>query len=127
MARQALSPGNEDRPFQPRDPPNGAILVDVENMTYISPQVRLHQESAVPINVNNPEADALTRRFAAMTGLGITEAIVTAMREAIERRRAAETAVQTAARLREKHGLRVSDQIRTPLAREAFDEMWGEG
>ena len=81
----------------------------------------------MPINVNNPEADALTRRFAAMTGLGITEAIVTAMREAIERRRAAETALQTAARLREKHGLRVTDQIRTPLAREVFDEMWSEG
>ena len=30
----------------------------------------------MPINVNNPEADALTRRFAKMAGVGITDAIV---------------------------------------------------
>jgi antitoxin VapB len=80
----------------------------------------------MPINVNNPEADALTRRFAAMTGLGITEAIVTAMREAIGRRRDAETPRQTAARLREKYGIRITDQTRKPLGREVFDAMWKE-
>ena len=79
------------------------------------------------INVNNPEADALTRRFAAMTGLGITQAIVTAMREAIERRCEAETPRQTAARLREKHGVRITDQTMKPLGREVFDAMWNEG
>lgn len=43
----------------------------------------------MPINVNNPEADALTRTFAEMAGVGITEAIVIAMREAIARPRGA--------------------------------------
>ena len=38
------------------------------------------------INVNNAEADALTREFATMAGVSITDAIVIAMKEAIERR-----------------------------------------
>ncbi len=80
----------------------------------------------MPINVNNPEADALTREFAAMEGVGITDAIAIAMREAIARRRAAETPLATAARLREKHGVALGPGARKPLPRAAFDAMWGE-
>lgn len=80
----------------------------------------------MPINVNNPEADALTRKFAQLEGVGITDAIVIAMREAIERRRGAETPRQTAARLRAKHGVTLGDATRAALPREAFDEMWDE-
>ena len=80
----------------------------------------------MPINVNNPQADALTRKFAQMAGVGITDAIVIAMREAIERRRGAETPRQTAARLRAKHGVTLGEEARTPLPKEAFDEMWGK-
>lgn len=78
------------------------------------------------LNVNNPEADTLTRKFAALAGVSITDAIVIAMKEAIERRRAAETPLQAARRLREKHGIKLSETARFPLPREAFDEMWGE-
>jgi len=78
----------------------------------------------VPINVNNPEADALTRRFAALAGVGITEAIVIAMREAIARRHPGETPQATAARLREKHGITLSEAARTPLPRDVYDAMW---
>ncbi|MDG4674757.1 type II toxin-antitoxin system VapB family antitoxin [Shinella sp. 838] len=81
----------------------------------------------MPINVNNPEADALTRRFAQMAGVGITDAIVIAMREAIERRRHAETPLETAARLRQKHGVSMNDETRKPLSRDVFDAMWSEG
>lgn len=80
----------------------------------------------MPINVNNPQADALTRKFAAMAGVGITDAIVIAMKEAIERRRGAETPLQTAARLRERHGITVSSETSKPLPRRVFDEMWDE-
>jgi antitoxin VapB len=76
------------------------------------------------INVNNAKADALTRKFAQMAGVGITDAIVIAMKEAIERRRRAETPRQTAARLRAKHGITIDAKARLPLGREAFDEMW---
>lgn len=81
----------------------------------------------MPINVNNPEADALTRKFAKLAGVNITDAIVIAMKEAIERRRDAETPLQTAARLREKHGITLRDEARKPLPREAFDDMWEQG
>jgi len=78
------------------------------------------------INVNNPEADALTRKFAKLAGVGITEAIVIAMREAIERRRGAETPLQTAARLRAKYGVTLSERASEPLPKAVFDEMWGD-
>ncbi|WP_033964775.1 MULTISPECIES: type II toxin-antitoxin system VapB family antitoxin [Sphingomonadaceae] len=78
------------------------------------------------INVNNPQADALTRKFADMAGVGITDAIVIAMKEAIERRRGAETPLQTAARLRDRHGITINSETRKPLPRQVFDEMWDE-
>ena len=78
----------------------------------------------MPINVNNPEADALTRKFAKMAGVGITDAIVIAMREAIARRRDVETPRQTAARLRAKHGVVLGDRAKAPLPKQVFDEMW---
>jgi len=49
------------------------------------------------INVNNTEADALTREFASMAGVSITDAIVIAMKEAIERRIKRESPTETAA------------------------------
>ena len=78
----------------------------------------------MPINVNNPEADALTRQFAALAGVGITEAIVIAMREAIARRHQGETPQATAARLREKHGITLGEAARTALPRDVYDAMW---
>ncbi|MBW8727307.1 MAG: type II toxin-antitoxin system VapB family antitoxin [Inquilinus limosus] len=78
------------------------------------------------ININNPEADELTRKFAKLEGVGITEAIVIAMKEAIERRRKAETPLQTAERLRRKHGVSLNDTARRPLPKRAFDDLWDE-
>ena len=46
------------------------------------------------------------------------------MKEAIERRRFAESPLQTAERLREKHGVALRKAAKKPLQREAFDEMW---
>lgn len=78
----------------------------------------------MPINVNNPEADALTRKFAHMAGVSITDAIVIAMKEAIQRRRHEETPLQTAARLRKQHGVELSSAAKQPLPHEAYDELW---
>lgn len=78
----------------------------------------------MPLNVNNPEADALTRKFAHMAGVSITEAIVIAMKEAIQRRGHQETPLQTAARLRQQHGVELSAAARRPLPREVYDELW---
>jgi antitoxin VapB len=78
------------------------------------------------INVNNPEADVLTRKFAAMVGVGITEAIVIAMKEAIARRRGAETPLETAARIREKYGVSLGDEAKKTLPKRVFDDMWSD-
>jgi antitoxin VapB len=80
----------------------------------------------VTINITNKEADSLTRKFARLEGVTLTEAIVVAMREAIERRRNMETPQETAARLRTEFGIELTDQSRRPLPRSVFDEMSGE-
>jgi antitoxin VapB len=100
-------------------------LVNVDVVIYILYK-NIYTEAEVPINVNNPEADALTRKFAQIAGVNITDAIVIAMKEAIERRRNAETPLQTAARLRKKHGIILRQEAKKPLPREVFDEMWDE-
>jgi antitoxin VapB len=77
------------------------------------------------ININNKEADRLTRAFAKVEGVGLTEAIVIAMREALERRRNHETPLETAARLRAEFGIKLSEQARKPLPRSVYDELSG--
>ena len=78
------------------------------------------------INITNEEADALTRRFAKIEGVSLTEAVVIAMREAIERRRCRETPRQAAARHRAEFGVELTEQARRPLPRSVFDELSGE-
>ena len=58
------------------------------------------------LDINNPDADAI------------------AMKEAIARRCNAETPLETAARLQEKHGIAVAREAGIPLPRQAFDDMW---
>ena len=78
----------------------------------------------MPINVNNREADALTREFARTAGVGITQAIVIAMKEALARRREAETPLASAALLRARFGITLNGEARKTLPREAYHEMW---
>ncbi|MBD8555111.1 type II toxin-antitoxin system VapB family antitoxin [Rhizobium sp. CFBP 8762] len=76
------------------------------------------------INVKNKTADRLTREFATPANVSLTDAIIIAMREAIGRRPTAETHIQTAARIREKYNLKLSDEAKNPLPKEVFDKMW---
>jgi antitoxin VapB len=78
------------------------------------------------INVTNREADSLTRQFAKLEGVGLSEAITIAVREAIARRRKNETPLQTAARIRAELGVELTDDARRPLPRSVYDEMSGE-
>ena len=79
----------------------------------------------MPLNNNNSEADALTREFAVMTGLSITEAVVVAMKEAIASRRATESPEQTA-RLRGKYGISTRPTMQQKLRRQVLDDMWND-
>ena len=78
------------------------------------------------LNVNNKQADELTRKFAQIEGVGLTEAIVIAMREAIARRRADETPRQTVQRVLSKHGISNNAKARQPLPKSAYDDMWSD-
>jgi antitoxin VapB len=78
------------------------------------------------INITNKEADSLARQLAKIEGATLTEAIVTALREAIARRRKRETPQQTAARLRAEFGIALTERSRRPLARAIYDEMSGD-
>ncbi|MEI5679171.1 MULTISPECIES: type II toxin-antitoxin system VapB family antitoxin [unclassified Mesorhizobium] len=78
------------------------------------------------INITNKDADKLTRTFAQMEGVGLTEAIVIAMTEALARRRNTESPLETAARLRAEFGIELSDEARKPLPRSVYDELSGE-
>lgn len=77
------------------------------------------------INVTNKAAEALVRQFAKIEGVSLTEAITTAVREALARRRR-ETVQQTAARLRAEFGVELTASSRQPLPRAAYDEICGD-
>jgi antitoxin VapB len=80
----------------------------------------------MPLKITNKEADRLTRTLAGMEGVGLTEAVIIAMREAIELRRQRETPLETAARLRAEFGIELTDEMRKPLPRSVWDEISGE-
>ena len=75
------------------------------------------------INITNKEADLLTRKLARLEGVGITEAVVIAMREALDRRLRQESPIETARRLRSELGIELDDKARRPLDRSVFDEL----
>lgn len=76
------------------------------------------------INITNKEADRLTRRLAEIEGVGLTDAVVIAVREALQRRRG--DPMESAERLRAEFGIRSTGEIRKPLPRSVWDEMSGE-
>ncbi len=78
------------------------------------------------INITNPEADRLTRRLAKREGVGLTEAIIIAMREALERRAKEESPLETVRRLHEEFGIVLTEEARKPLPRSVYHEMSGD-
>ncbi|WP_217571658.1 type II toxin-antitoxin system VapB family antitoxin [Mesorhizobium sp. GbtcB19] len=74
-------------------------------------------------NIKSKEADRLTRALAAVEGVNLTEAVIIAMREALECRRVAETPLETAARLRAEFGIELSEQAREVLPRSVYDQL----
>lgn len=73
------------------------------------------------LSIRNPEADSLARRLAQLDRTTITEAIVIALKEAIQKRVQQETPSETARRLLEKRGLSFQPD-RKPVP----DSVWHE-
>ncbi|MGX8010463.1 type II toxin-antitoxin system VapB family antitoxin [Mesorhizobium sp. ORM8.1] len=78
------------------------------------------------ISIKNKEADRPIRTLAAVEGVGLTEAVMIAMREALKRRRIGETPLETAARLRSEFGIELSEQACNVLPRSVYDQLTGE-
>jgi antitoxin VapB len=86
----------------------------------------MNKEGAMALNITNRKADELTRRFAQMEGVNISDAVTIAMEEAIARRRTNETMRDKVRRVLKKHGIEPSPTASEPLPREIYDEMWGD-
>ena len=78
------------------------------------------------LNITNRKADELTRQFAQIEGVNISEAVTIAMQEAIARRRSNEAMRDTVRRVLKAHGIEPSPTASQPLPRKVYDEMWGD-
>lgn len=74
-------------------------------------------------SIRNPEASALARRLAEMEHTSITEAVVTALNEAITARLKKESAVETARRVLDRHGIVLTERMRKPVPQSVWDEL----
>lgn len=78
------------------------------------------------LNIRNEEADALARRLAEIDRSSLTDAVVTALREALAARRRRESAVEAAQRLLKKRGVKLTEGARRPVPQEVWDELHEE-
>lgn len=75
------------------------------------------------LNIRNPRADALARELAELEGTSITEAVVTALDKAVREKRDRKSALEVAAEVRARHGIKLTDEMRKPTPQEVWDEI----
>ena len=78
------------------------------------------------LHVTNRRAEELTREFAQMEGVTLSQAVAIAMQEALASRSSTETPRDMVRRVLGKHGIVPSPTASQPLPREIYDEMWGD-
>jgi len=76
----------------------------------------------VTLSIRNPEADVLARRLAEIDQTSITDAVVVALKEAINARIRRETPSETAQRILAKRGLALREG-RKPLPQDAYHDL----
>lgn len=74
------------------------------------------------LSIRNREADALARRLAQLDHTSITDAVVTALKEAIQNRVRKESPAETAKRLLERRGLAFASD-RKPVPESAWHDL----
>jgi len=78
--------------------------------------------AAMTISIRNPEADALARRLAQLEQTSITDAVVAALREAVDARIRKETPTETARRILARRGLSFPKK-RKPVPDSAYHDL----
>lgn len=74
------------------------------------------------LNIRNERADALARELASIDQSTITEAVITALRETIDKRVQEETPSETAKRILERRGLSFN-AARKPVPAEVYHDL----
>ncbi len=76
------------------------------------------------LGIRSPEADALARRLAKLDQTSITDAVVAALREAVDARLKKETPSETARRILARRGLSFRKN-RKPIPDDAYHDLDG--
>ncbi len=74
------------------------------------------------LNIRNEEADVLARELARIDGTTITDAVISALKETIDKRIRQETPRETARRILTKRGLSFKPD-RRPLSSDAYHDL----
>jgi antitoxin VapB len=74
------------------------------------------------LNIRNEEADVLARELARIDGTTITDAVISALKETIDKRIRQETPRETARRILAKRGLSFKPD-RRPLPSDAYHDL----
>ena len=74
------------------------------------------------LNIRNEEADALARELARIDGTTITDAVISALKETIDKRIRQETPRETATRILTQRGLAFKAN-RQPVSPEAYHDL----
>jgi antitoxin VapB len=75
------------------------------------------------LNIRNPEADALARELASIEGTEITQAVITALREAVEKRKKKEGAIESAQRILREMGIKPSKTAKKKLPENVWRKL----
>jgi hypothetical protein len=75
------------------------------------------------ISIRNKEADELARHLADLGHVSITQAVLTALREAVDKRADRETPTGTARRILARHGITLDDAMSKPAPSNAYRDL----
>ena len=75
------------------------------------------------LNIRNPEADALARKLAAIEGTEITQAVITALREAVQKRTKKEGPIESAQRILKEFNIELKPSARKKLPDSVYHDL----
>lgn len=75
------------------------------------------------LNIRNPRADALARELAELQGTSITEAVVTALDQAVRERRKRKSSREIIDEILKEKGIVRTSDARESVAQEVWDEI----